>query len=107
MDNKDYEVRRDYLQGGELLLALPDADRQKVESAIAGLAKEPWPKQFSARQVDQATVKIIVPVEDDEIAVIYEIDVFESTIDLVNLKRRGPFKRVGDWLAGLTKFEPG
>jgi|SRR5579863_7040978 len=106
MDNKNYEIRRDYLEGEELLLSLPDADRQKVELAIAGLAKEPWPKQFSAKEASDGTVKITVPLEDDEIAVLYEVDVYESTVDLIRVKRRGPVKKLGGWLTGLLKFEP-
>jgi len=106
MDNKNYEIRRDDLEGDELPLSLPDADKQKVELAIAGLAKEPWPRQFSAKEVSDGTVKITVPVEDDEITVLYEVDVYESTVDLIRMKRRGPFKKAGEWLAGLMKFEP-
>jgi hypothetical protein len=106
MDNRNYEIRRDYLEGQELLLSLPDADRQKVESAIAGLAREPWPKQFSAKEVGHGTVKITVPVEDDEIAVLYEVNVYESTVNLIRIKRRGSFKKAGEWLAGLMRFEP-
>jgi mRNA-degrading endonuclease RelE of RelBE toxin-antitoxin system len=107
MDNKDYEIRRDYLEGQEILLSLPEEDQQKVNLVIGSLAKDPWPKQFSAKQIDGRTVRITVPIEDDEIVVIYEVDLFKSTIDLVKIKRRGPFKRAGDWLAGLVKFEPG
>jgi hypothetical protein len=106
MDNEGYEIRRDYLEGQELLLSLPDADRQKVELAIAGLAKAPWPKQFSAKEIGDGTIKITVPIEDDEIAVLYEVDVYESTVDLIRIKRRGPFKKVAEWLAGLMRFEP-
>src|SRR5260370_37606667 len=106
MDNESYAIRRDYAEGQDALLSLPEADREKFESAIAGLAKDPWPKQFSAKELDEKTRKITVPVDDDEITVLYEVDVFESTIDLVKIKRRGPFKRAGDWLAGLAKFEP-
>jgi len=106
MDNRNYEIRRDYLEGEELLQSLPDADRQKVELAIAVLAKDPWPKQFSAKPLGDKAVKITVPVEDDEIAVLYEVDVYESTIDLITVKRHGPFRKAADWLAGLVKFEP-
>jgi len=106
MDNKNYEIRRDYLEGQELLLSLPDVDRQKVELAIGGLAKEPWPKEFSARELGDGTVKITVPVEDDEIAVLYDVDIYESTVDLIRIKRRGRFKKGGEWLAGLMRFEP-
>src|SRR5258708_3972602 len=106
MDNKNYEIRRDYLEGEELLLSLPDADRQKVGSAIAGLAKEPWPKQFSGKEVGDGTAKFTVPVEDDEITVLYEVDVYESTVELISIKRRGAFKKASEWLTGLMKFEP-
>jgi hypothetical protein len=106
MDNKDYEIRRDYLEGWELLESLRDVDRQKVELAIAGLAKEPWPKGFSAKEAGDETVKITVPVENDELTVLYEVDVYESIVDLIRIKRRGPFKKAGEWLAGLMKFEP-
>jgi hypothetical protein len=106
MDNQEHEIRRDYLEGQEVLLALPDADREKVEAAIAGLAKDPWPKHFSAKPLDDKAVKITVPVEDDEIAVLYEVDVYESAIDLIKIKRRGPLRKAGDWFAGLMKFEP-
>lgn len=114
MDNRDYEIRRDYLEGEELLLSLPDADRQRVEFAIAGLAEDPWPKRFSAKEVGDGIVKITVPVEDDEIAVKYEVDAYESTVDLIRIERRGPRKKTFEWLAGLIewlagliKFEPG
>jgi hypothetical protein len=106
MDNKNYEIRRDYLEGEELLLSLSDVDRQKVELAIGILAKDPWPKQFSAKEVGGETLKITVPIEDDEIAVLYEVDIYESRIDLITIKRRGPFKKAAEWLAGLMKFEP-
>lgn len=106
MDNKSYEVRRHFVEGEELLLSLSDTDRRKVESAIEGLAKDPWPKQFSAKPLGDRTVKIAVPIEDDEITVLYEVDVYESTIDLIKIKPRGDFKKAGDWLAGLIRFEP-
>jgi len=106
MDNRDYEIRRDFVEGEEALLSLSEADRDKVESAIHGLAKDPWPKEFCAKTVGDGAVRITVPIEDDEIAVIYDVDVYESTIDLIKIKQRGPFKKAGDWLAGLMKFEP-
>ncbi len=107
MDNKSYEIRRDDLEGEELLLSLPDVDKQEVELAIAGLAHDPWPKQFSAKELSDGSSKILVPVDDDEITVLYEVDVYESTVDLIKIKRRGLFKKAGKWLAGLVKFEPG
>jgi hypothetical protein len=106
MDNKNYEIRRDYVEGQEVLLALLETDRVKVESALAVLANDPWPRQFSAKQLGENVVKITVPVEDDEIVVLYDVDVYESTIDLITIKRRGPFKKASDWLTGLVKFEP-
>jgi hypothetical protein len=106
MDNKNYEIRRDYAEGQNILLALPPADQAKVEAAIAILATDPWPREFSAKPLGDKAVKITVPVEDDEIALLYEVDVYESKIDLITIKRRGAFKRAGGWLAGLMKFEP-
>jgi hypothetical protein len=107
MDNKQYEVRRDYAEGEqEVLLSLSEGDRHKVEAAVAALAQDPWPKQFCARPLGDKAVKITVPVEDDEIAVLYDVDVYKSTIDLITIKRRGRFKKAGEWLAGLMTFEP-
>jgi hypothetical protein len=34
------------------------------------------------------------------------VDVYESLVDLIQIKRRGAFKKAGDWLGGLLKFEP-
>jgi mRNA-degrading endonuclease RelE of RelBE toxin-antitoxin system len=101
MDNKEYEIRRDFMEGVEVLRSLADEDREQVEVAIADLAKNPWP-----RRVKAGTQKITIPTEDDEIVVLYEVNIFQSTVDLVKIKKRGPFKRAGEWLAGLTKFEP-
>lgn len=106
MDNKQYEIRRDFTDGEEVLFSLSSEDRETVESAIALLKREPWPKQFSAKPLGQKTVKIMVPLEDDEITVLYEVDVYKSTVDVIKIKRRGLFKKAGEWLAGLTKFEP-
>ena len=106
MDNKKYQVRQDFAEGKEVLLSLSDGDRETVESAIASLAKDPWPKRFSAKPVGERAAKIMVPVEDDEITVLYDVDVYESVVDLIQIKRRGAFKKAGDWLAGLMKFEP-
>jgi hypothetical protein len=106
MDNRNYEIRRDYVEGQDVLLSLSEQDRAKVESAIAVLAQDPWPKQFSAKPLGDKAVKITIPVDDNEIAVLYDVDVYESTIDLITIKRHGPFKKAGDWLAGLVKFEP-
>ena len=106
MDNKNYEIRHDFAEGKDVLLSLSQADREKVESAIADLAKDPWPKHFSAKPLGDKGVKITVPVEGDEITVLYDVDVYESTIDLMKIKRRGRFKKTAGWLAGLTKFEP-
>lgn len=106
MDNNSYEIRRDFAQGMEVLLSLSDEDRGKVEAAIAFLAKEPWPKQFSAKPLGDKAVKITVPVDDDEIAVLYEVDVYLETIDIICIKRRGFRRKAGEWLAGLVRFEP-
>jgi hypothetical protein len=106
MDNKNYEIRRDYAEGQDVLESLSPTDRETVESAIAALGKDPWPKQFSAKPLGDKAVKITVPVEDDEISVLYDVDVYESTIDVIRIKRRGRFKKAGDWLGGLMKFEP-
>ena len=106
MDNKEYEIRRDFTDGEEVLFSLSSEDRETVESAIALLKREPWPKQFSAKPLGQKTVKITVPLENDEITVLYEVDVYKSTVDVIKIKRRGLFKKAGEWLAGLTKFEP-
>jgi hypothetical protein len=38
--------------------------------------------------------------------VLYDVDVYGSTIDLIKFKGRGHFKKAGEWLAGLVKFEP-
>lgn len=106
MDNKRYEVREDFVEGRDILLSLSESDRQKVESAIGSLAKDPWPKRFSAKPLGEKTVKITVPVEDDEITVLYGVDVYGASVDLIKIKRRGAFKKAGDWLGGLLKFEP-
>ena len=101
-----YTVRRDFAGGQDILLSLSESDREKVESAIGSLAKDPWPKRFSAKPLGDKAVKITVPVEDDEITILYEVDVYESLVDLIQIKRRGAFKKAGDWLGGLLKFEP-
>jgi hypothetical protein len=106
MDNKRYEVRQDSAEGQEVLLSLAAKDREKVDEAIASLAKDPWPKRFAAKPLGEKTVKIMVPVEDDEITILYEVDVYESAVDLMKIKQRGTFKKAGAWLAGLVKFEP-
>lgn len=106
MDNHEYELRRDFAQGEEVLLSLGEEDRRKVGAAIALLAKEPWPKQFSAKPLGDKAVKIIIPVEDDEIAVLYEFDVYLEIIDIIRIKRRGFYKKAADWLGGLIRFEP-
>jgi mRNA-degrading endonuclease RelE of RelBE toxin-antitoxin system len=106
MDNKRYEARQDFLEGRDILLSLSESDREKVETAIGSLAKDPWPKRFSAKPLGDKTVKIVVPVEGDEITILYDVDVYESSIDLIQVKRRGAFKKAGDWLGGLLKFEP-
>lgn len=106
MDNKRYEVREDFVEGRDILLSLSESDREKVESAIGSLAKDPWPKRFSAKPLGEKTVKITVPVEDDEITVLYGVDVYGASVDLIKIKRRGAFKKAGDWLGGLLKFEP-
>lgn len=106
MDNKRYEVRQDFAEGQEVLLSLGEKDREKVEEAIAGLAKDPWPRRFGAKPLGEKTVKITVPVEDDEITILYDVDVYESSVDLIQIKRRGAFKKAGDWLVGLIRFEP-
>ena len=89
-----------------MLGSLAEKDREKVEEAIAGLARDPWPKRFGVKPLGGETVKITVPVEDDEITILYDVDVYESSVDLIQIKRRTAFKKAGDWLAGLIKFEP-
>jgi mRNA-degrading endonuclease RelE of RelBE toxin-antitoxin system len=106
MDNKDYEIRSDFAEGAEVLSSLSRENRDAVQSAIARLAKEPWPEQFSAKPLGGQTVKITVPVDDDEIVVLYDVDVYKSTIDIIRIKQRGTFQKAGEWLAGLVKFEP-
>jgi hypothetical protein len=106
MDNKRYEVRQDFVEGLDVLASLAERDREKVEEAIAGLAKDPWPKRFGASPLGGETVRITVPVEDDEITILYDANVYESSIDIMQIKRRTAFKRAGNWLAGLMKFEP-
>lgn len=106
MDNKRYEVRQDFAEGQDVLLALPEKDRERVEEVIGSLAREPWPKRFGARGLGEKTVKITVPVEDDEITILYDVDVYKSSVDIIKIKRRGTFKKAGDWLGGLLKFEP-
>lgn len=106
MDNKNYEVRQDFAEGQEVLLSLAEKDREKVEEAIASLARDPWPKRFGARRLGEKAVRITVAVEDDEITILYDVDVYESSVDLIKIKRRGAFKKAGDWLAGLMNFEP-
>jgi mRNA-degrading endonuclease RelE of RelBE toxin-antitoxin system len=106
MDNKRYEVRHDFAEGLEVLGSLAEKDREKVEEAIASLAKDPWPKRFEAKPLGGETVKITVPVEDDEITILYDVNVYESSVDIIRIKRRTAFKKAGDWLAGLMKFEP-
>lgn len=107
MDNTSYEVRREFLDGEDVLLSLSEEDRQRVESAIGILTTNPWPKQFGLEQIDERSFKITLPVEGDEIAVIYEVDVFEATVDLVQIKRLGLFRKALEWLSGLADFEPG
>jgi|SRR5215469_7376776 len=106
MDNKRYEVRQDFAEGREVLGSLAEKDRERVEEAIASLAKDPWPKRFGAKPLGGQTVKITVPVEDDEITILYDADVYESSVDLIKIKRRGASKKAADWLAGLMRFEP-
>jgi len=108
MDNKDYTLRWEFVEGAEILTSMPDADRQKVEQAIDALVKNPWPKEFGAKQLDGGKGKFTVRTEDedDEITVLYRVNVFESTIELVRVKRRGLFRKTGEWLAGLTQFKP-
>jgi hypothetical protein len=106
MDNKRYEVRQDFVEGLEVLGSLTERDREKVEEAIASRAKDPWPKRFGANPLGGETVRITVPIEDDEITILYDVDVYESLVDIIQIKRRTAFKRAGDWLAGLMRFEP-
>lgn len=106
MNNKNYEIRDDFLEGQEVLIALSDADREKVKSAITLLATDPWPRQYSAKPLREKAAKITVPVEDDEIAVLYDVDVYLETIDLIRIKKRGRYKKAGEWLSGLLNFEP-
>jgi hypothetical protein len=106
MNNKTYEIRRDYADGQEVLHSLSKADRAKVESAIAGLATEPMPQEFSAKSCGGGDTKMTIPVEDDVITVLYEVNFFKATVDIVRIERRGPLAKAVEWLAGLTKFEP-
>ena len=106
MDNKRYEVRQGFAEGLEVLGSLAEKDREKAEEAIASLAKDPWPKRFGAKPLGGETVKITVPVEDDEITVLYDVNVYESSVEIIQIKRRAAFKKAGDWLAGLMRFEP-
>jgi len=106
MDNKRYEVRQDFTAGHEVMGSLAEKDREKVEEAINSLARDPWPKRFGAKPLGGKTVKMTVPVEDDEITILYDVDVYESSVDLIQIKCRGAFKKAGDWLAGLMRFEP-
>lgn len=107
MDSIEFEVRREFLEGEEVLESLSQKDRDKVETVINSLAKDPWARGFSPKLIDDRTLKITVPVKDDEISVLVEVDIFESTVDLIEIKRRGRFKTAFDWIAGLAKFEPG
>jgi hypothetical protein len=106
MDRMDYEVRREFVEGEEVLNSLSEEDRGNVEFAISSLTKDPWAKRYGPKQIDDKTVKIIIPVNDDDITVIFEVDIFESTVDLIEIKRRGRFKAAVDWIAGLGRFEP-
>jgi hypothetical protein len=106
MDNTPLEIRRDFLDGEDVLLSLSAGDREKVELAIASRAQSPSEPQFDLKDAEN-TFKISVPIENDEITVIYEIDLDEGILDLVQIKRRGRFKKAWDWLSGLANFEPG
>lgn len=106
MDNTSYEIRREFLDGGDLLLSLSEEDRGKIDLAIGSLAKNPLAKLFALKQIDERSFKITVPIENDEIIVMYEVDFIEGTIDLVQIKRQGLIKKALKWLSVLTDFEP-
>lgn len=91
MDNQEYEIPWDFAEGQEVLDALSSDDRETVDAAIRGLAKNPWPKQFSAKPQGEKAVKITVPIRDDEITVLYDVDVYKATIDIGKIKPRGTF----------------
>jgi hypothetical protein len=106
MDNINYKVRREFREGEEVLESLSKEDRGKVELFIESLAKDPWARRFSPERIGDCTLKITIQVEDDEISLFVEVNAFRSTVDLIQIKRRGRFKRASDWMAGLVKFEP-
>jgi hypothetical protein len=107
MDNTSYEIRCEFLDGRDLLLSLSEEDRRKIDLAIGSLAKNPLAKLFGLKQIDERSYKITVPIGNDEIIVMYEVDPIEGIIDLVQIKRQGPIKKALKWLSGLTDFEPG
>lgn len=106
MDNREWEIRKDYAKGQDVLAALSEADRAKVNGAIDGLKGNPWPKGHGAKEVGENRGRISVPVDDDEITILYKVDGIEQKIDIVTIKRRGAIRRATEWLVGLTKFEP-
>jgi hypothetical protein len=105
MDNPIYQVRRDYLDGNDVLDSLSPADKRKVEAAIADLAKNRVHKTYRLTQIDDHSFKFTVPVKDDEICLIYEVNYTDHIIDLAKIKRSS-FRKALKYLAGLLDFSP-
>jgi mRNA-degrading endonuclease RelE of RelBE toxin-antitoxin system len=95
MDNQKREISWALAQGREVLDGLSAEDRKKVDAAIKELARKPPPGG-----------KIVVPVDGDEITVLYELDDADATIEIIKIKRRGVFKNMLRGLKELADFTP-